>query len=104
MILKWKDVLRGRPIVSYYDAARKGRLRSISKILDRLLRSAGGTPDVWSVPDAVSRISRGPGARDLEFPCGHTRPLVGASDVVGMFTNIDRSECLHALRVFLDEK
>eukprot|EP00661_Eupelagonemidae_sp_cell13_P004401 gene4401-3877_t len=56
VILKWKDVRRGRPIVSYFGADRKGRLRSVAKILDRLLRERGRSPDVWSVPDAVARL------------------------------------------------
>ena len=65
VILKWKDVSRGRPIISYCAADRKGPLRSASKVLDRLLRARGGTPDVWSVTDAISRVARGPVAATL---------------------------------------
>eukprot|EP00663_Eupelagonemidae_sp_cell21sb_P002255 gene2255-biopygen4017 len=68
-----------------------------------MLREFGHSPDVWSVPDAIHRITKGWVAGDLVDPCPYTRPLVGASDVVGMFTNIDRHECLHALQVFLDQ-
>eukprot|EP00665_Eupelagonemidae_sp_cell47_P001370 gene1370-biopygen2226 len=99
VILKWKDVTRGRPIVSYCQAERKGPLRTISKILDRLLREYGASPDVWSVPHALEKLRE----TDDRNCCPFTHTLIGASDVAGMFTNIDRAECLQALRVFLDE-
>eukprot|EP00665_Eupelagonemidae_sp_cell47_P002226 gene2226-biopygen518 len=93
----------GRPIISYFKAEKKKRLKTVSGILDRLLRTSGRSPDVWSVTEAVSRLTTGEGFADMARPCPYTRPSIGASDVVGMFTNIDRKECLGALGVFLDE-
>eukprot|EP00661_Eupelagonemidae_sp_cell13_P023256 gene23256-biopygen23817 len=103
IIPKWKDPTRGRPIVSYFQAQRKPRLRTVSRLLDRLLRADGRGPDVWAMTEAINTLCDGVVATDIATSCDFTRPAVGASDIVGMYTNVDRADCLRAVRVFLDE-